>query len=147
MKKTIIIAVTFLSFSTKAQNDIGIEVFHEGATFITAGYGLGNITQSAFKAASNSDINFQYKGVGPFFLKYEYAFAPKIGVGINASYAQATANYFYKDQTITDGSKLLEETLDWESYSILLRLNFHFGNHDKVDPYLGFGMGYRNAKQ
>lgn len=147
MKKLLILAIGIIPLKGISQDDIAFDVFQENASFISAGYGVGNFTQSLFKVADDNanDVNFQTSMVGPLFLKYEYAFADKVGFGVNFAYVQATADYFYKDQYITDGSKLLEEHLDWKSYSILARVNWHFGNNEKVDPYFGLGMGYRSA--
>lgn len=149
MKKLLILTLGLLplfSFSQIDENELSFDVFKQDESFVNIGYGLGNFTQSIFKAGVNQDeVNLQYTGVGPLFAKYEYAFAEKIGIGVNIAYAQATADYLYKDQTTSDGSRLLEETLDWKSYSVLLRLNWHFGNNEKVDPYFGIGAGYRDA--
>ncbi len=39
-----------------------------------------------------------------------------------------------------------EESIDWYSYSILMRFNWHFNSMgDRLDPYIGFGAGYRGA--
>jgi len=124
---------------------ITAQAFSEGSSFLNAGYGIGNFTQAAFKVGEQNDYQYKYNGVGPFFLKYEYAIDDKMGVGLNVAYAQAQATYKYTNTYITDGSKLLQETLDWTSYSVLLRFNLHFGDHDKIDPYWGIGAGYRDA--
>lgn len=131
---------TLYSLSTNAQ------YFSLDSKHITAGYGVGNFTQSLLQIGEQNDYQYRYNGVGPFFLKYEYAVAEKMGVGINIAYAQAQATYKYTNTYITDGSQLLEETLDWKSYSVLLRFNMHFGENEKVDPYWGIGAGYRDAK-
>lgn len=122
-----------------------IKAFSYESSYINVGYGLGNFTQAFFKVGEQNDYQFKYNGVGPLFFKYEYAVADKMGVGVNIAYAQAQATYKYTNTYITDGSKLLQETLDWKSYSVLLRFNLHFGENEKVDPYWGIGAGYRNA--
>ncbi len=141
MKKVLVTIglVSAFSLSSKSQ------VMHQDANFVSVGYGVGNIIQSSFQLSEETDADFKYSGVGPLFFKYEYAFAPKIGVGLNVAYAQATADYLYRDQYTTDGSKLLEETLDWKTWSALLRINWHLGENEKVDPYIGIGLGYRTA--
>lgn len=148
MKKILILAIGLIPLKGISQDDLSFDVFQENASFISAGYGFGNFTQSLFQIADDntSDVNLETSFLGPIFFKYEYAFAPKVGFGINIAYVQATANYLYKDQYITSGAALLEEKLDWKSYSILARINWHFGNNEKVDPYIGIGMGYRDAK-
>jgi opacity protein-like surface antigen len=125
--------------------NISAQAFSLESSYLNAGYGVGNLTQSFFKVGEINDYQYKYSGVGPFFLKYEYAVAEKMGVGINIAYAQAQATYGYTNTFITDGSRLLKETLDWKSYSVLLRFNMHFGENEKVDPYWGIGAGYRSA--
>lgn len=147
-KKYIIIKVRLLAFfvgSLFITQNISAQYFSLDSKHISAGYGLGNFVQSSLKLGEQNDYQFRYNGVGPFFLKYEYAVAEKMGVGINVAYVQAQATYKYTNTYITDGSRLLEETLDWKSYSILLRFNMHFGENEKVDPYWGIGAGYRTA--
>lgn len=139
--KLFVLGIMSLLFSLKAS----AQYFSLDSKHITAGYGVGNFTQSLLQIGEQNDYQYRYNGVGPFFLKYEYAVAEKMGVGINVAYAQAQATYKYTNTYITDGSRLLEETLDWKSYSILLRFNMHFGENEKVDPYWGIGAGYRNS--
>lgn len=125
--------------------NVSAQAFSEESSYVNVGYGFGNLTQSLFKIGEANDYQYKYNGIGPLFLKYEYAVSEKIGFGVNIAYAQAQATYKYTATYITDGSKLLEETLDWKSYSALIRFNIHFGDNDRFDPYWGLGAGYRNA--
>ena len=130
----------FLTRKTSAQ------VFSLESNYFSAGYGIGNLTQSLLEIGEQNDYQYKYNGVGPFFLKYEYAVAEKMGIGVNVAYAQAQATYLYTNTYITGSTtQLLQETIDWKSYSVLLRFNWHIGNHEKVDPYIGFGAGSRDA--
>jgi len=83
----------------------------------------------------------KYTGTGPLYVKYEHAVNDHIGLGVNVAYAANKWAYNYEN----DGARYTETT-ERTTYSILARFNYHFGNSDKFDPYLGLGMGYRDAK-
>ncbi len=142
MKKcllSITVIALFMSVNVNAQS----RDFNEGQSTVQIGYGIGNFAQGLFKF-SEGEPGYSFKAAGPFFLKYEYAVSEKIGIGLNV--AVVTANVEYK-QTYSDSfgnTSTYTENIDWVGYSFLLRLNQHFGNLEKFDPYWGFGMGYRS---
>ena len=139
MKKLLIIALTIISLNGMSQS------FSMGNINISAGYGIGNFTQSYFKSYQNYD-NYTFKSMGPLFFKFEHALSDKIGIGVNIAYASAQVSYVDKSR-IVDPQKqeFYKETINWSTYSVLARFNFHFANGDKLDPYLGSGVGYRGA--
>lgn len=143
MKKNVLVLLLAAApfFGAKSQ------AFQIEDNFVNVGYGFGNITQTLIKTAVNesNDVNASATSLGPIFLKFEHALADNIGIGLNVAYASANAIYRYDNQTITDGSALLVEELNWSSTSFLLRFNYHFGQNDKIDPYLGLGAGYRTG--
>ncbi len=36
--------------------------------------------------------------------------------------------------------------LSCTTFSGIVRFNYHFMDHDKIDPYIGLGVGYRSVK-
>ncbi|HEY1045690.1 MAG TPA: outer membrane beta-barrel protein [Bacteroidia bacterium] len=121
------------------------QAFEQGRSVISAGYGLGNFTQAVFKAFETEAYeDFKYKGIGPFFLKYEYAISDKVGIGLNYAYIGAKVSYEEPSRQVSPGVNYKQE-IKFSSMSFLPRLNFHFGTSEKVDPYFGFGIGYRTA--
>ncbi len=139
MKKFYLLAImvglfSTINFSAKAQ------AFEPGKSYVSAGYGVGNFMQSLFSTNQDS-VGFSVKILGPLFGKYEYAINEQIGVGLVFAYASATSKYEF-----TDYGQTYTNTTDWTSYSIIMRFNWHFNSMgDRLDPYLGFGFGYRNA--
>jgi opacity protein-like surface antigen len=81
--------------------------------------------------------------LGPLGITAEYLLSNKIGIGIEGTYASTsvTADY-YESQ---DG-KTYAYTGSINRIRILPRINIHFGDNDKVDPYLALGMGYADTK-
>lgn len=125
-------AIALMPTMTKAQ------AFEEGKSQISLGYGFANTTQTLL---SNYDQDLypdlEFKALGPIFLKYEFGASEKVGFGLNVAYAGAGITY-------DDGVD--RAAIDWWGTSFNARVNRHFGSHDKFDPYIGVGMGYKIAK-
>jgi opacity protein-like surface antigen len=118
--------------------------FDEGVNNISVGYGIGTFIGAIAKDYEN-EAGYKFTGTGPIYLKYEYGVSEKLGLGINLAYAgyefANTASYS-NDQ----GQEIIfNETTKYNTFSILARLNVHFGDNDKFDPYWGVGLGYRNS--
>ena len=117
--------MVFLPSISKAQ------AFEQGKSNVSIGQGTENITQKLIKASSS---NASFSVLGPMFVKYEYGVSEHIGYGLNLAYASAGYTY-------DDGSG----SYSWTGISSNARLNYHFGSHEKFDPYWGVGMGYKTA--
>lgn len=120
------------------------QAFQEGSNQIAVGYGfvtvLGSISDSF-----DDYTDTQYKGTGPLYAKFEHALSDKVGMGLSFAYAGNEWSYKYDDVDVNGNAVQYTETSKRTTYSILARMNFHFGNSDKFDPYAGFGLGYRSA--
>ena len=132
--------LTTINFSAKAQ------AFEAGKSYVSVGYGFGNFVQSVFKTYETYD-DYSFKMMGPIFGKYEYAINEQIGFGVAFSYVSANVSYTDKSYMVTSSPVVYyEQSIDWSSYSILMRFNWHFNSMgDRLDPYIGFGVGYRGA--
>jgi opacity protein-like surface antigen len=137
--------ITSAIFSMLVFVGLSGQAFEQGRSYISLGYGFGNLTQAVIKAAV-AENDLKYSSFGPAFLKYEYGIAEKIGIGVNVAYLNAKVSA--SDSYIDDNNNTVNftETLKYSTTSILGRVNFHFGDNDNIDPYLGVGMGYRTAK-
>jgi opacity protein-like surface antigen len=116
--------------------------FEEGTSAIAIGYGVGTF-MGALNSTFDTYTDVTISSMGPLYVKYEYAVTDKIGLGMNIAYATNSWSYKYSDGLT---NTVYQETTDRSTYSILARLNWHFGNSDKFDPYAGIGLGYRDAK-
>jgi opacity protein-like surface antigen len=144
MRKQILslIAVVVLS---AVSTTLYAQAFQQGKSSIQLGYGFGNFSQAYFQTyETNYPDEFSYKGTGPFFVKYEYAVTDKIGLGLNIAYIGAEVSYVDKGHVTTSGA-FYKQTITWTSTSFLARMNLHFGDNEKFDPFWGFGMGYRTG--
>lgn len=134
-------ALLFAAIASVSLNapDAQAQAFTEGSNNIYLGYGavtlLGSISRNF---DSYSDVN--YSSLGPIYVKYEHGVTEDIGLGI--SFAYATNEWVYK---YTSLDQVYTETTERSTYSILARFNYHIGDSEKFDPYIGFGVGFRDA--
>lgn len=120
------------------------QAFEEGQNNISVGYGfvtlLGSISDSF-----DTYTDTEYKGIGPIYAKFEHALSDKIGLGANFAYAGNEWSYKYSTTNANGDAVQYTETSKRSTWSLLARLNFHFGSSDKFDPYAGIGLGYRSS--
>lgn len=142
--KKVLLVVLLAAFGFGSANKANAQAFEQGKSYIQVGYGFGNFIQAVFSTYESYDA-YKFSTMGPMFGKYEYAISDKVGIGLNVAYASANVDYrtSYFDQNfdLTD----LDATIKWSTISVLGRLNLHFGDHDRIDPYWGVGIGYRTA--
>lgn len=132
----VILFASCLSFVTKVE----AQAFPKGSNSISFGYGTGTFLGALSR---NFDINdnVSYSSLGPVYFKFEHAMDDHIGLGLNVAYATNEWTYDYRYDTTTYKGRTHRNT-----YSILARFNYHIGADEKFDPYVGFGLGYRDAK-
>lgn len=134
-------ALLFAAIASVSLNtpDAQAQAFTEGSNNVYLGYGavtlLGSISRNF---DTYTDVN--YSSLGPIYVKYEHGMTENIGLGI--SFAYATNEWVYKYQSF---EQTYTETTERSTYSILARFNYHIGDSEKFDPYIGFGVGYRDA--
>jgi opacity protein-like surface antigen len=134
MKKVLFVSALFiLAASTKsfAQDATGAWG-GKGTKVVNVGYGFGSIWKTLFKLSGST-----VKSTGPIALGFEYGVAEKIGVGLQLGYGQIKA-------TSGSGSSTVDQKLT--SFQAFARGNYHFGDSEKFDPYIGVGLGYGNFK-
>lgn len=163
MKKTILFLFLLMSFRGLTQS-----AFTKGEHVLTTGYGLPNIykrlllqdlqnTDAQMKSfAKNYGSTFTYstKGAGPFLLKFEHGISDKLGWGIviGSFNTKVTETYTYKKtiynpQTNANENKTLYQaiTRHAKNFSVAARVNYHFGEKKKIDPYIGLSFGYSHT--
>lgn len=117
--------------------------FSEGKMIISAGYGAPNLTKSLFKIYEGF-LGFKLTGLGPIHAKFEYAVTDKIGLGVSLNYVQTQVEW--TDSYLDNNLNSVDYALGFKgsSLSANARMNLHFGKSKKLDPYWGFGFGYRS---
>lgn len=160
MKKTLFALLSLFSVTVKSQT-----AFDEKSQHVTIGYGFPNlykvILKASVKNSQSANMSFggisetyTYKayGLGPAFIKYDYALTKNLGIGFVLGYFSAglRQTYTYQDQRFTGQSVVTQNytdvtTVDFQSFSVGARFNYHFGSKGKLDPYIGFAAGYSYA--
>ena len=160
MKHIIFVLLLVTYTFSKAQ-----DAFNKSESMITLGYGLPNIykrlvkqdmqnTDAQTKSMAKyygSSFTYSTSGIGPLFFKYEHALTDKFGLGFVIGYfkADVTETYNYKRslyvypiQSQTTSNYYQAITRSARSLSVGARFNYHFGEKRKIDPYIGFAIGY-----
>lgn len=133
MKKTAIILTLTLLLCSQSKT-VSAQAFEEGGKIISVGYGFPNWLGSIFNAyEAYGDYNAT--SLGPIYAKFEYGANDHIGFGLNLGYSSTNVDYV----------DVYNYSIHYSSLSILARVNWHFGDSDKLDPYYGFGIGYRSS--
>ena len=143
--KITIVAAAMLMFGF---NSAKAQAFEEGKHNISVGYGYALINGSLLFSTYESYDNFNFSSLGPINLQYEFAVGPKFGIGIDAGYSGSSASWKVDDQFVQATGETINATYDYKKtkLTINLRGNVHFGDHDMIDPYLGFGLGFKTSK-
>jgi opacity protein-like surface antigen len=120
------------------------QAFDEETNSVSVGYGfvtlLGSINDS-FDTYNDTE----YSQLGPIYAKFEHAVSDHLGIGLNFAYATNEWSYRYDSFDSDLNATQYVATNKRSTWSALVRLNWHFGDSDKFDPYAGLGLGYRNA--
>ncbi|OGS72530.1 MAG: hypothetical protein A3F91_10110 [Flavobacteria bacterium RIFCSPLOWO2_12_FULL_35_11] len=142
---------------SRGRSNRGHKAYKPGNTIISVGYGAFNFWKYSW---ANDDYTYDYyygysdydnykaSGLGPLHFKAEYALSEIISLGLSVNYVNARAewtNHYstYSGQYFETG---YTQGKYFNSLSVLGRMNFHFLTTKNLDPYLGFGIGYRSGK-
>jgi opacity protein-like surface antigen len=125
--------------------------FQKGVQVISVGYGAPNLGKVAFKALDRIYPTAEYGGIGPLYLKYEYAIADQVGLGVSLRYLNSKIEYpvvgpkYDADENPIAGDSTYTYTQTLSSIGAMVRANYHFGTGRQFDPYIGLGIGYGNT--
>jgi hypothetical protein len=141
MKKILILLILTFSFAKTYS-----QAYKEGNVIVSAGYGFGTFSNIIAKAF-DQELDFKYSSLGPVYLKGEYMVSSNVGFGLNIAYGSYAVDFSTAVDTNFDGFSDIKYKNKFKrtTTSALARFNFHFGNSEKFDPYLGLGMGWRTA--
>ena len=120
------------------------------------GYGIPNYGKLLLKNLDygflGNDITVENTfGYGPIHAKAAYRINKKIDVGLSVNYSSYGVE-LSKDTLVLPDIFTVNAVNNFTSYdynftktsiSVLARMNFHFLQKKNVDPYFGFGLGYR----
>lgn len=141
--KTLIIAITIIaSLSSNAQS----LAFDKGKTVVTIGYGVPNLARVGLRFVYGAYPGYSVSGFGPFLVKGDYGILKNLGVGAVIGYSSTKLSYNetngYYDNNGYYQNYTYQESLLWTSLSIGAHANYHFVRKEKIDVYVGGGLGY-----
>jgi hypothetical protein len=170
MKKLMCLSLLVCSCAVFSQSDVEEKpkenkssgVFKKGRSVASVSYGLPNSIKKMYvnnfedqlfslrtsHINTDASISYSVKGVGPFFFKVEAALADWFGIGPVFAYSQSTIAYKFLNPEPQSGTFVIKSTntnlntYKTQSFIFGLRNNFHFGKNDKIDHYIGLGLGY-----
>ncbi len=145
MKKVLLLALGFFCLAItklQAQNE-DAAWGGQGTTVINFGYGVGSVWKTLFKISAGF-TGSKVTALGPVAAGFEYGVSDKIGVGIQLGYGNVKNVSTDPGGNSNGGDLITTEKLS--SFQVFARGNYHFGQSEKFDPYLGLGLGYGNFK-
>jgi len=132
IKLSLLFVCIVLMFGIQTQ----AQAFEKGNNFVSLGYGFPNFNTALFKAFDENE-GFSYSGIGPIHVKFEHAVSDHFGIGLSINGVSASASY-------------KENNYNYEfnrsSIKFNARVNYHFGEMEKFDPYIGMGFGYGTSR-
>lgn len=131
-----------------SSNLIQSQSFDNGESMVSIGYGFGSyrllVSADMAKSATATSQQFQRILLGPVYMKYEYMTDENVSVGINiAAISYHSSSRFQTNYNGIDTS--FSNTYNFNSYSILARVNYHNSPDESFDTYAGISVGYRYA--
>lgn len=119
------------------------QAFERGKSYVSLSYGYQLVNFGKLFTAYENYSDYKYRQVGPIGLQYEYALNEKIGLGVSAGYTGT--NVTWTDTDFEDSSIKYSYKYTGSKLTANARLNIHMGDHDKLDPYFGFGLGFKSS--
>ena len=144
MKKLFTILASGLLILNGANVSAHSGAFEEGQNSVSIGYGFGTVV-GALASAYKNETGYAFSGTGPIYLKYEHAITDGVGLGLNIAYAKYKFAWAFDTEDANFQPITYAEGWELTTMSFLARINWHFGDSEKFDPYFGVGLGYRTG--
>ena len=146
MKKVKITLVALATLFVGVSN-VQAQAVEEGNIVIDAYYGFPNLYTSVFKttyANSGTAANIKIGGAGPLGVRGEYLLTDKFGLGLDIGFNNSKGTY--TDYGYDNNGNQVNYDYDFKTQKIgaMIFMNYHFLDHDKVDFFGTFGIGYGN---
>ncbi len=151
----------FYKLEEGKEKDAYLRSFNKGSMSISGGYGKPYFaTLFALVAIDGNPVpdkkipgdttTFHVKTIGtlgPAYLKAEYGLNKYLGLSVNVSAARLHSTGQVNIISASNGTNFLVfYDAVYSSVSILPKLNLHFLNRPKFDPYISTGVGYSFRK-
>lgn len=117
------------------------QAFEQNSTIITIGYGVPNLGKAIFNIYKD-ELGFYTSGIGPIHAKYEFGLTDHFGIGVSIGFVDFKAAWLTKYHNANNELQEYEEGFKGSSFGIMARGNYHFSTSKRLDPFVGFGIGY-----
>lgn len=116
--------------------------FKEGTLAVSLGYGAisGGFLKILLKEYED-ESGYNFSSLGPIHFRGEYGLSDNLGLVLSINHNSWKASWTHTDTS--NAAILHHDQFKRSVTSILARINIHFGNTDRLDPYWGVGAGYR----
>lgn len=137
--------------TVQAINRPNRNAFKKGVQVMSLGYGIPNFGKRVFGDIDEIYPDADFGGIGPIYLRYEYAIADNWGLGLVTRFATSKVEYpvngplYNENQESIGGDSTYTYTQTFRSIGIMARGNYHFGTSRRWDHYFGVGIGYGNT--
>ncbi|MEQ1734740.1 MAG: outer membrane beta-barrel protein [Bacteroidia bacterium] len=124
----------------------GGRVVKEGTILINVDYGfpfwLGSLVSNVNSSSGGAAVTgVSVKNLNHICGKAEYMVTDKVSVGLEYTYAQVA--FSYEDYANNGSSTVITYNDLIVKQRALINMGIHFGESDKFDPYMAFGVGYK----
>jgi len=131
------------------KQELHAQAFQRNCSVISLGYGFGNnVIYDAMSDIIEEGYSYnQPSNKGSFHLAYEYAVSNHVGFGLHLTYyaRELTHTEWTYDDNTYQYVEGYHYTLSNKYISALARMNIHMGHSKVVDPYFGFGAGFKSS--
>jgi opacity protein-like surface antigen len=132
MRLFVIGALTLLS-----TNLVNAQAMDQGRMCVDVYYGFGSLSKAFVEQMAEPDGDFS--SFGALGARFEYMASDNVGIGLEGNYLKHTATW-----NVDDGVNKYDYTYSVTRFRVFPRINYHFGNSDSFDAYVGVGAGYRS---
>jgi opacity protein-like surface antigen len=118
-------------------NLVSAQAMEQGRMCFDVYYGFGSMSKAFVQEMAKPDGRF--RSIGALGARFEYMASDNVGIGLEGNYLMHEATW-----NTNDGVDNFDYTYNVRRIRFMPRINYHFGNSDSFDAYLGVGAGYRS---
>jgi opacity protein-like surface antigen len=143
MNKNIVVIILLSLFMIT--ESLNAQSFKKGTNVLNIGIGFPNFPVLLLKINGYNSPDYRTGGTGPIHIRYEHAFTGNFGLGLSVNFNSYSTNWITK-QVVNNSNITYNNTIKGSSINFLVRANKHWTVDEKVDVYIGAGIGYNHRK-
>jgi len=123
------------------------QIVEKNATSLELYYGFPDWWQSLLRYGLSSNIySITMNSSGPFGGRFEHNVTKRVGIGMDIWYVKTSFSGIYTTTPSNTTSSNVYFHGNLARVNFLPRVTVHLAEHDKLDPYVHFGLGYLYSK-